>query len=82
MIDAAAWATLAKGLAAPIGVVQLLDEQMNNHFSGTQRSVIIDADVNQETFDPIVTTISDVVCLVCSCVFCSCSVAMSFFCSS
>lgn len=59
VIDAAAWATLAKGLAAPIGVVQLLDEQMNNHFSGTQRSVILDADVNQETFEPIVTTISD-----------------------
>lgn len=59
VLDATAWTTLAKGLAAPIGVVQLLDEQQNGHFSGTQRSVIIDADVNQDAFDPIVSTISD-----------------------
>ncbi len=59
VLDAATWATVAKGLAAPIGVVQLLDEQMNSHFSGTQRGVIADADVVQDSFYPVLSVISD-----------------------
>ncbi|HEX3134684.1 MAG TPA: hypothetical protein VHX44_14030 [Planctomycetota bacterium] len=59
VLDAATWAPIAKGLTAPIGVVQLLDEQTNGHFSGTQRAIISDTDNNQDVFDPIVSVISD-----------------------
>jgi hypothetical protein len=59
VLDAVSWKTMAKGLAAPIGVLQLLDEQMNSHFSGTQRGVIADADVVQESIYPVLSVISD-----------------------
>lgn len=58
-LDAAAWNVLARNLGAPAGMVMQFDEQQNSHFSGTQRLVIMDADVNQEVFDPIISVISD-----------------------
>ncbi len=58
VLDATAWSAMAKDLGAPAGVVQVLDEQQNHFFSGIQSAMIIDADVNQEAFDPVVTVIS------------------------
>lgn len=58
-LDPAAWHAMAKDLTAPTGVLLLFDEQQNSHFSGTQRLVLMDADVNQEAFDPLMSVISD-----------------------
>jgi len=59
VLDANAWTAVLKTVAAPVGVVLSSDEQRNHHFSGTQRLIIADADVNQEAFDPIVSLISE-----------------------
>lgn len=59
VLDAQAWSGLAKSVTAPVGVVMSSDEQRNHHFSGTQRLIITDADVNQESFDPVVSMISE-----------------------
>jgi hypothetical protein len=58
VLDAKAWQAAAQGLAPPVATFVTLDEQGNHHFSGVQRAYIADADVNQETFDPIVSILS------------------------
>lgn len=59
VLDANAWSAVLKTVSAPVGVVLTSDEQRNHHFSGTQRLIISDADVNQDAFDPIVSVISE-----------------------
>ncbi len=58
VIDAKALQALGE-LPAPAAVFVTLDEQQNHHFSGVQRRIIDDADVNQAVQQPVVTVIAD-----------------------
>ena len=58
IIDAKAWQALSANLPTPVAVFVSLDEQQNHHFSGQQRAYLADADVNQGTFDPIMSIIN------------------------
>lgn len=59
MLDRAAFAALAKTLGPPSLAFVTGNEQQNHGYVGTQRSAILDADVVQQRFDPIVSVLAD-----------------------
>lgn len=59
MIDRAAFAVLAKTLGPPSLAFITGNEQQNHAYAGNQRNAILDADVVQQRYDPIRSTISD-----------------------
>jgi hypothetical protein len=58
VLDARQWAALAEHLPQPAAVFVARNEQVQNHFSGIQRLVVCDADLQQSLQVPIIQTLA------------------------
>jgi hypothetical protein len=57
------WMAIGPSAGAPIGCFVSLDQQVNHLFAGVQQTYIADADVVQQAYDPIVTVLSQGLCV-------------------